>query len=302
MRPREIGGLIVLAALWGASFLFIRIAAPALGPFPLMAGRVVLAAAVLALVATARRTRVPLRPFAGRLLVLGLVHAAAPFALIAAAEIRITASMAAVLLAVQPMFTALVGAPFGERLTARRIAGFGLGIAGVAALVGWTPTGLDRATLVASAAVLAAALLYAAGTVYSRRRLADAPVATLALGQQLAAAVWLIVPAGLTLPAARFDVGAIAAMAALAVLSTALAYQIFFWLIATAGAVNASMVTYLIPLFGVAWGVALLGEPVGIGMAIGLAAILTSLVLVGRNARPRQEARGLVAPAPRPAD
>jgi drug/metabolite transporter (DMT)-like permease len=137
MRTRELCGLILLAALWGASFLFIRIAAPALGPFPLMAGRVVLAAGVLALVAALRRTRVPLRPFAGRLLVLGLIHAAAPFALIAAAEIRITASMAAVLLAVQPMFTALAGAPFGERLTARRLAGFGLGVVGVDLFLGW---------------------------------------------------------------------------------------------------------------------------------------------------------------------
>jgi drug/metabolite transporter (DMT)-like permease len=302
MRPREIGGLVVLAALWGASFLFIRIAAPALGPLPLMAGRVLLAAAVLALVAAARRTRVSLRPFAGRLLVLGLIHAAAPFALIAAAEIRLTASMAAVLLAVQPMFTALVGAPFGERLTARRIAGFALGVAGVAALVGWTPTGLDRSALVASAAVLLAALLYAAGTVYSRRRLADAPIATLALGQQLAAAVWLIVPASFALPSARFEGRAVAAMVALAVLSTALAYQIFFWLIASAGPVKASMVTYLVPLFGVLWGVVLLGEPMGIGMALGLAAILTSLLLVGRNAGPRRDARGFVATAPRPAD
>ncbi len=301
MRPRELGTLVVLAALWGASFLFIRIAAPALGPFPLMAGRVLLAALVLALVTAARRTSVPLRPFAGRLLVLGLLHAAAPFALIATAEIHLSASMAAVLLAVQPMFTALIGASSGERPTAERIAGLLLGIAGVAALVGWTPAGLDRESLVSSAAVLLAAFLYAAGTVYSRRRLADAPIATLALGQQLAAAAWLAVPAALTLRYARFDFAAVAAMVALAVLSTAIAYLLFFRLIAQAGAVNASTVTYLIPFFGVFWGVTLLGEAITAAMAVGLAAILASLLLVGRKpgARPsvRETSSAGTAPA-----
>jgi drug/metabolite transporter (DMT)-like permease len=283
MRPRELAALFALAALWGASFLFIRIAAPVLGPFPLMAARVVLAAALLWAVAAARGRSVPLAPYGRRLLLLGLIHAAAPFALIAAAEVHIGASQAAVLLAVQPMFTALIGARFGERLTAPRVGGLALGVAGVAVLVGWTPGGLDRTTLLSSAAVLFSAFLYAAGTVYTRRRLAEAPVMTLALGQQVAAALWLLVPALATASRVRLEAPALAAMVALAVLSTAVAYQLFFWLVANAGPVNTSTVTYLIPLFGVLWGVTFLREPLGPGMAAGLACVLTSLLLVGRR-------------------
>ena len=284
MRPREAAALVALAALWGASFLFIRIAAPALGPFPLMAGRVLLAALALWGLAAARRTRIVFAPYWKRLLLLGLCHAAVPFALVAAAEVHLSASQAAVLLAVQPLFTALLGTRFGERMTARRALGLGLGVAGVAVLVGWTPSGFDRATLLASAAVLAAAFLYAAGTVYSHRRLGDVPILTLALGQQLAAAAWLALPALVTLPHARFEPGALAAMLALAVLSTAVAYQIFFWLVARVGAVHTAQVNYLIPLFGILWGATFLGEPVGAEMAVGFAAVLASLVLVGRTA------------------
>lgn len=293
LRQRELAALVLLAALWGASFLFIRVAAPALGPFPLMAGRVLLAAGVLAGIAAARGLPVILRPYVPRLLLLGLIHAAAPFALIAAAEIHLTASMAAVLLAVQPLFTALFATQFGDRLTLPRLGGLLLGVAGVAALVGWTPSGLERTTLQSSAAVLVAALLYAAGTVYSRRRLADAPIMTLALGQQLAAAAWLLVPAAVALPQARFELSALGAMVALAVLSTALAYQLYFWLIARLGAVGASTVTYLIPLFGVLWGVAILGERIDSGMVLGLVCILASLALV--RSRPGGRAPGRAA-------
>ncbi|HUR94412.1 MAG TPA: DMT family transporter [Gemmatimonadales bacterium] len=109
MNPRQLAALLFLAAVWGASFLFIRVAAPVLGPFPLMAGRVLIAAGALWLIGRARRLPVALRPYWRQLLVLGLVHAAAPFALIAIAEIRLTASMAAVLIAAQPLLAALIG-------------------------------------------------------------------------------------------------------------------------------------------------------------------------------------------------
>ncbi|QQR73951.1 MAG: DMT family transporter [Holophagales bacterium] len=286
MGRRELAALLALAALWGASFLFIRVAAPALGPFPLMEGRVVLAAGLLWGLAKVRGVQVVLRPYWGRLLLLGLVHAAAPFALIAAAEVRLTASMAALLLSVQPLLTALVAARYGERLTSARVAGLLLGLVGVALLVGWSPVGLDRATLASSAAVLLAALCYASGSVYSRRRLAGAPVLTLALGQQLAAAAWLALPALATLPRHAVAPSAVAALVGLAVLSTAVAYQLFFWLIARVGPIGASTVTYLIPLFGLAWGALLLHEPVSRGMVLGLACILGSLGLAGRRLRP----------------
>jgi len=290
MRPRELAALAALGALWGASFLFIRIAAPVLGPFPLMAGRVLLAAATLWGFAAARRIRLDFASYWRRLLLLGLCHAAVPFALVAAAEVHLSASQAAVLLAAQPLFTALLGTRFGELMTARRWVGLGLGVAGVAVLVGWTPSGFDRTTLLADAAVLAAAFLYAAGTVYSQRRLGDVPIFTLALGQQIAAAAWLALPALVALPRARFEPAAMAAMVALAVLSTAIAYQLFFWLVARVGAARTAQVNYLIPGFGVLWGATFLGERFGASQLLGLAVVLASLPLAAGEA-PRGRAR-----------
>ena len=281
MNARQLAALLFLAAAWGASFLFIRVAAPVLGPFPLMAGRVLLAAGALWAIARARRTPVALRPYWKQLLVLGLVHAAAPFALIAAAEVRLTASMAAVLIAAQPLFVVLIGGVcFGEPVSLRRATGLFLGLLGVAVLVGWSPLALDRTVALSIAATLVAALCYAAGSVYARRRMAEVPVLTLALGQQLAAAVWLAVPAAIVLPRAHLTAGAVGAMTALALVCTALAYLTFFWLLGQVGAVKAATMTYVIPVFGVVWGTALLHEPLSMGVVAGLGGILLSLVLV----------------------
>jgi drug/metabolite transporter (DMT)-like permease len=281
MTPRQLAALLFLGGAWGASFLFIRVAAPVLGPFPLMAGRVCIAASALWLFARVRGTPVLLRPYWPRLLLLGLVHAALPFALIATAEIHLTASMAAVLIAAQPLFAALIeGLGLGEPISTRRGSGVLLGLGGVAILVGWTPGGLDGTMLRSVAASLIGALAYAAGGIYARRRLHDAPPLTLALGQQLGAAVWLIPPALVFLPETRATPVAIAAMLTLALLCTAVAYVIFFWLLSEVGAVRAFTVTYVIPVFGVLWGVLALGERPSVGMAAGTAVIVLSLMLV----------------------
>ena len=284
MNPRQISALLFLGAAWGASFLFIRVAAPVLGPFPLMAGRVCIAAGALWSFSRMRGAPVTLRPYWRRLLVLGLVHAALPFALIATAEIHLTASMAAMLIAAQPLFAALIGVLWlGEPISARRGTGLLLGLGGVAILVGWTPGGLDRAALWSVVASLSGALAYAAGGIYARRRLSDAPPLTLALGQQLGAAVWLVPPALIYLPDARVTTVAVAAMVTLALLSTAVAYVVFFWLLGEVGPVRTFTVTYVIPVFGVGWGVLFLGERPSVGMSVGLVAILLSLVLVNER-------------------
>ncbi len=284
MRRREVAAFLFLAALWGASFLFIRIAVPSLGPFPLMAGRVVLAAGALWAFAAVRGMPIVLRPYAGRLLLLGLVHAAAPFALIAAAEIHLTASMAATLLAAQPLFVTLLSVLWlGDRLSAARGIGLLLGLAGVGVLVGWSPAGLDAPALLSAGAVLLGALLYATGNLYAKHRMGDAPVLTLALGQQLGAAVWLVPPAVLTAPGLSLRAEALSALVALALLSTAVAYVVFFWLIERAGAVKTATVTYAIPVFGVFWGALFLGEPLTPGIVAGLGCILLSLTLVNHG-------------------
>ncbi len=284
MNPRQLGALILLAAIWGASFLFIRIAAPLLGPLPLMAGRVTIAAGALGAFAALRGTPIRLGPYWRRLLLLGLVHAAAPFALIAMAEIRLTASMAAVLIAAQPLFAALIGGIWlGDRVSLRQAAGLLLGLGGVAVVVGWSPAALEGSIGPSVAAALLAALCYAAGGIYARRRLADAPVLTLAFGQQLAAAAWLAIPALVTLPAVRPGSTAVIAMVSLALLCTAFAYLVFFWLLEQVGPVKTYTVTYAIPVFGVLWGDLFLHEAPTKGVVAGLVCVLASLALVNRR-------------------
>lgn len=281
MNARQIAALLFLSAVWGASFLFIRVAAPVMGPFPLMAGRVLIAAGVLWVYARLRRTPVVLRPWWPQLLALGLVNAAAPFVLIAQAELELTASLAAILLAVQPLITTLIDSTsVGERISPRRLAGLLLGVAGVAVLMGWSPVAIDRAFLLSVAAMVAGAFCYAIGAIYAKRRLSRIPVPTLALGQQLGAAAWLAVPALWTLPKASATGPAIASLLALALLSTALAYVVFFRLLGEIGPVKTSTITYIIPVFGVLWGAVFLAEPLTAGMLAGLGCILASLLLV----------------------
>lgn len=281
MRPRDLAALFALAAAWGGSFLFIRIAAPALGPLPLAAGRVILAALVLWLGMLAVGIRPAMREKARELLVIGAINAAIPFGLIAAAELHLTASLAAMLNATVPLWAALFGAVWlGERVTVGRGAGLLLGIAGVAVLVGWSPIEASAQTFASVAAVLAATCCYALSGVYTKKRLTGVSAPTLALGQQVAAAAWLVLPALWQLPQAQPTRGALLALLALAVLSTTVAYLLYFHLIATVGPTKTTTVTYLIPLFGVAWGALFLGEPITRGMLAGLACIFGSIVLV----------------------
>lgn len=281
MSAREIGMMLTMAALWGGSYLFIRVGAPALGPLPLMGGRVALAALVLAVVLRALRQRVVLRPYAGRLLVLGLLNAALPFTLLAYAELRLTASFVAVLGATVPLFGALLGAVFlDEAVTRRRGVGLLLGLAGVAVLTGWSPVALDGAGMLSIGATLVASAAYAAAGVYSKRQLSGVPAATLALGQQLGALAWLAIPAALFLPAARPTGAAIGALASLAVFSTALAFVIFFRLLELVGPTRTQTVTYIVPVFGMMWGALFLGERVTGAMLAGFGFIAFSMVLV----------------------
>ncbi|HEX5830989.1 MAG TPA: DMT family transporter, partial [Gemmatimonadaceae bacterium] len=281
MRAKELAALVVLAALWGGSFLFIRVAAPALGPFPLAAGRVMLAALVLWAGMRAFGQRPAIRANARKLLVLGALNAAVPFSLIAAAELRLTASLAAMLNATVPLWGALFGVLWlGERVTVRRAAGLVLGVVGVGVLVGWSPMAMSTGTLLSVGAMLAATCAYALAGVYTKRALGGVPASTLALGQQLAAAAWLVAPALWRLPQAQPTRPAMLALLALALLSTTVAYLLYFHLIAAIGPTKASTTAYLLPVFGTVWGALFLGEAVSAGMLVGLAVVLGSVLLV----------------------
>lgn len=282
MRFKDFAALVALGAIWGGSFLFMRIAVPAFGPVALIAGRVSLAGLVLWLgLRLSGRQRMELRTHARHLLVLGAVNAAVPFTLIAGAELQITASLAAVLNATVPLFSAILSVVWlSERVGLRRGAGLVLGLIGVTVLLGWTSLALTRGTVLSVCAVLVACVCYAFSGVYAKRHLAGVPTSTLALGQQIGATAWLIVPAMFRLPQLPIPHRAVWALLGLGILCTASAHLLYFHLIAQIGPVRTYTVTYLIPFFGMAWGALFLGEKVTHGMLLGLAIILSSVMLV----------------------
>jgi drug/metabolite transporter (DMT)-like permease len=272
--------LIALAALWGGSFVFMRYAVPALGPVPLTFARTVIAALALLGFAAVQRNLPDLRTRWRGLGVVGLVNSALPFVLFCFAEQTIAASTAAILNATSPFFGALAAAIWlGEPLTARKVGGMALGLAGVVVLVGWQPEPLDSATILASAACLAAALCYGLGGVYTKRRMHGVSSNALACGSQLAAATLLVPVLPLTSIPGPVTAWVIANVLALAVASTAIAYRIYFRLIADIGPSRALTVTFLIPLFGVLWGFLFLDEAIGPNMLVGGALIVAGTAL-----------------------
>jgi len=296
MRPGDLGALLLLGALWGGSFAFIRVAAPALGPFVLMELRVLLATAALAagaLLAASWRSGL-LRRWRG-FLALGALNAAIPFTLIAASELRLTASLAAILNSTTPLFGALVAAVWmGERLGRGAVAGLFLGVAGVVALVGWSPLPASAAVLLAVVASLAASLFYGIGSVYAKLKFPGLPAPAMAIGQLGGASAVLLLPAAATVPSAPPDQSVILSVLALALLSTAAAYLLYFRLLASVGPTRTLTVTFLVPAFGVLFGALFLDERLGPGALLGFALILASLLLVtglvparARTKRPR---------------
>jgi drug/metabolite transporter (DMT)-like permease len=292
MGPRDLGALVLLSALWGASFIYIRVAVPALGPFVLVELRVGLAAVVLALCAALVGRLPKLRRRWRQFALLGAVNVAIPFSLISAAEINLTASLAAILNSTTVMFTAVVAAVWmGDALTARKLVGVALGIAGVTVLVGWDPIAMNWVVALSVGAMLAASLAYALGSVYAKRTFADSPPLAIASGQLTAAAMLMVPLAAVSAPEQSPSTIVVLSVLGLALPSTAVAYMLYFRLIANVGPTSTSTVTLLVPLFGLLFGVVLLDEPVGVGTLAGLVLILSSVILITGLGAARPKAR-----------
>lgn len=305
MSRKDLALLVVIASLFGASFLFIRIAAPVTGPLPVSGGRVALGALVpLAVLGWRHRLGDLFGGGATRardMLVVGVLLAALPFTLFAVAELRVTASLASVLNAAVPLWSVFVAALWlGQPVTARRLGGALIGMAGVAMAVGLGPLPTDPLTLAGAGACLVAALSYATGSVWTTRRLADVPPTALAAGQQLTAAAVLAGPAVLAVTVVGSGegaetgatAGAVAAIAALGVVCTGVAFTLWFRLLRRVGPVAAVTVTLLAPVFGVAWGAIFLGEPVTPGLVAGAVGVLLGVGLItGATLRPAQRQR-----------
>lgn len=276
--------LFLLAALWGASFLFMRVAAPVLGPVWLIELRVLIAGLVLLPLLVQRGELSLLRTHWRLLLWVGCMSAALPFTLLAYASLYLTAGMTSILNATVPIFAALIAyALYAEPLGARQVGGVLLGFVGVVVLVG-LPQGEGSTPPLAVAAGLAAAVSYVFAAHFAKRRLSGMPPLVFVIGSQLGAAALLLPLVAFFPPAGAPGLAVIASVLSLAVLSTSLAFLIYFLLIREVGATRTLTVTYLIPGFAIAWGALLLSEPLTRGMALGGALILLGVALANHRA------------------
>ena len=270
MKPHKLLELTLLAALWGGSFLFIRYAAPAFGVAPLIWLRVAIAALCLVPLLLWRGQGNLLRQHAGTLALMGIFSTALPFVLIAWAMLSLTAGLASILNAATPIFTAVIAALWlHDRLNKSQMLGLVIGFAGVLLLAAdkadFKPGGSGWAIV----AMLMATLFYGVGANMTKHYLGGVPPLVNAAGSQLVSTLILSPLAWWFWPAKMPENMAWGAVIALGVGCTALAFLMFFRLIATIGAARTITVTFLIPLFGVLWGSLFLNETVNAGMLVG---------------------------------
>ena len=281
MNPRDASLLVLLAALFGSSFLFMRIAVPDVGPFMVAGVRVAIAAVVLLTVLLLRREAGRLKEHAGPLALVGLIFVATPFTLISAAELQLTASLASVLNALVPAWGIVVAAvAYSQPITGKRLLGAATGLVGVALAVGLGTLGLSWATALAVGAMLLATLCYAVGSVLAARLLAGVPPQVTTTGLMLSATAWLAVPMALTWPDSRPETDTIWSLITLGVLCTGFAFGIFFVLLARIGPVGSTSVTFLAPIFGILFGVVFLSERLSAGLFLGLLFVLAGVALI----------------------
>ena len=275
MKGADLAELFGLAALWGASFLFMRMGAAEFGPVALAAVRVIGAALCLLPLLHARGQMGVLRAHWRPIFVVGICNSALPFLCYSYAALSITAGLSSIFNAATPLFGAVIAWLWlKDQLTPARIAGLAIGFAGVLWLAwdkaSFKPGGSGWAV----AACLAATFLYGLSASYTKKRLADVAPLAVATGSQLSAALVLVLPAIVWWPTSAPSATAWVTASLLAVLCTALAYVLFFRLIAHIGPANAIAVTFLIPLFAVLWGWLFLAEALTLSMVFGCAAIL----------------------------
>jgi len=281
--------LVFLSILWGGSFFFAKIAVDEMPPLTLALGRVGIAAALLAVLA-GRAGLISLARAWPAFAVLGLLNNVIPFTLIFWGQTHIPSGLASIFNATTPIFTALIAhfATRDEKLDAAKLVGVTTGFVGVMAMLGPEVLGDIGVDLWAQLACLVAAVSYAVAGIWGRR-LAHLPAVTVAAGQLIAASVMLAPLAMLVDRPWRLAMpspAALDALLALAVLSTALAYVIYFRILARAGATNLLLVTFLIPVSAILLGTAVLGERLAPHHFAGMAIIAVGLAAIdGRPAR-----------------
>jgi len=291
VRAADLVRLVTLAAIWGGSFLFARIAVPSLGAAWLTELRVALAGVVMTVYAVSTGVRLdPLRHWR-QYLFLGVVNTALPWVLYAYAAHYITASYLGILNATTPWFAALAGALWlGERFTWRKGVGLLIGVAGVALVVGLGPVELNANVVLASLACIVAAACYALSGTYVKKRAQGVPALGMTAGSLIIAAAALgpVLPGPLATEALLEWKVAVAVLG-ISLLCSAAAYVLYFRLLASVGPTRSLTVAFLIPVFAALWGAVFLGEPVGISTVVGGALILFATALVLDLGQPRAD-------------
>jgi drug/metabolite transporter (DMT)-like permease len=281
MRRGDTARLVLLAAIWGASFLFNRITAPVLGPVLTAELRTLIAGIALAVYFGLAGFNPEWRRWGRQYVIVGILTSALPFLLWAYAALTLTAGLMSVLNATSPMWGALWSAVLlRERLNSRKVLGLVIGIAGVALV---TQPGKEGLAYVPVIAALAAAFCYGLAGAYMKRWASAVPSRGMAVGTQLTAGVLLIPFIAVSPPAMAPTPLVVASMLALGLVCGAIAYLLYFRLIADIGATGALTVTYLIPVFGVLWGALFLGEAISAPMLAGGALVILGTVFVLRN-------------------
>jgi drug/metabolite transporter (DMT)-like permease len=295
--------LLVLALIWGSSFMFIEIAIDDLSPAATMTGRLLFASAALGAVLVAKRgfrqaVRC-VRDFGWAGVVLGVISTALPFWLIAWGQTRIDSGIAAIGNASMPIFVALLATRFArhERVTGWRAFGLVLGIVGVGVLVGVDPAG-GWAGAVGTLAVILASISYAAGSLYSQHKLGDSSGLLVSTASVLWGAL-VILPFGIAQgPGSIPSWEATVSVAALGLLGTALGLMMYLRLLADYGSSKGSLVVYLLPVVALFYGSVFLDEPLRVTALVGLALILAGVAIASGLVRPLR--RGQPVPAPTP--
>ncbi|TMH13859.1 MAG: DMT family transporter [Betaproteobacteria bacterium] len=275
MKSSDLGELIALAALWGASFLFMRMGAAEFGPVALSAVRVIGAALFLLPLLKWRGQMDALRRHWRAIFIVGAINSALPFLCFSYAALSISAGLSAIFNAASPLFGALVAWLWlNDKLTRSRVLGLAIGFGGVIWLASDKASFKPGGSGWAIVACLAGAAFYGIAANFAKKRLNGVPPMAVAAGSQLSAALVLLVPAVVWWPHTMPSHGAWIAASLLAVACTGMAYLLYFRLIAHVGPANAIAVTFLIPVFAVLWGWFFLDERITAAMVAGCAVIL----------------------------
>jgi drug/metabolite transporter (DMT)-like permease len=292
MSPADSLRLLLLSSLWGMSFIFMRVASPEFGAIPLVLVRMGVGAALLVPLLLGARYLGLVRAHWRGLLTLGLINHVVPFSLLALATTRLEAGFTSLINATTPIFTALLGAAlFATPVRPQQYLGLAMAFLGVYVL---SANRLDFALGGDGwfiLAVLGATFCYGIASNYSKTRLGHLPVRVLAAGSSAFSALILLIPGLWLWPATPISALAWGNALALAVLSTTVAFLLYFRLIATAGATATSTVTFLVPVSALLWGYLLLDERIGLQILIGMVITLLGTAIATRLVRLRRSQR-----------